>query len=163
MATNKNFGGSSRYNQGEFKPKNPLKYRGTYPIIYRSSWELLLMKFLDENPSIIEWGSESIVVPYISPLDGREHRYFLDFVAKIITKSSNVKVIAIEVKPFAQTKPPVQPKRQTKSYVDAVKTYEVNKAKWAFATEYCKRRKVDFVIFTEYDLGLKKRKEPAGG
>jgi hypothetical protein len=27
------------FKQGKFTPSNPEKYKGTYPIIFRSSWE----------------------------------------------------------------------------------------------------------------------------
>ena len=70
--------------KGKFIPRNVAKYRGDYRnIIYRSSWELKFMKYCDMSPNIMEWGSEEIVVPYRSPLDGRIHRYFPDFYIKV--------------------------------------------------------------------------------
>ena len=66
--------------KGKYIPKNSAKYRGDYRnIIYRSSWELKFMKYCDGNPSILEWGSEEIIIPYRSPLDNKIHRYFVDF------------------------------------------------------------------------------------
>jgi hypothetical protein len=32
------------------------------------------MKYLDENPNVIEWKSEEIAIPDISPVDNRIHR-----------------------------------------------------------------------------------------
>ena len=70
--------------KGFFKPKNPSKYKGNPDnIIYRSSWERQVMKWLDENTNVIEWQSEEVAVPYISPVDNRYHRYFPDFIAKM--------------------------------------------------------------------------------
>ena len=66
--------------KGVFKPKNPSKYRGDPTnIIYRSRWELLFMRYLDNNSGIKEWASEELIIPYRSPIDGRVHRYFPDF------------------------------------------------------------------------------------
>ena len=69
--------------KGKYIPVNIAKYRGDYRnIIYRSSWELKFMKYCDMSPSIMEWGSEEIVIPYRSPLDGRVHRIFQTFILK---------------------------------------------------------------------------------
>ena len=57
---------------GYFKPKNPTKYRGNPTnIVYRSLWERKFMVFCDNNPSILQWGSEEIIIPYRAP-DGSE-------------------------------------------------------------------------------------------
>ena len=60
-------------------------------IIYRSLWERKFMTFCDRNPNVIEWGSEEVVIPYRSPLDGRVHRYYVDFYIKVRTKSNEIK------------------------------------------------------------------------
>ena len=52
-----------KFNQGIFKPRYPEKYKGTFPISYRSRWEFSCMKILDSNPNILTWGSESVVIP----------------------------------------------------------------------------------------------------
>ena len=102
---------------GIFRPSNPQKYVGDYKnIIYRSSWECRVMNWLDKNPDILSWASEEVIVPYISPTDGKWHRYFPDFIAKIKQKDGTVMTYIIEVKPFEQTKMPVQ-KKKTKRYL----------------------------------------------
>ena len=80
--------------QGKFKPKNPSKYKGDPTnIVYRSSWELKLMMYLDTHPNVLKWGSEEIVIPYESPVDGRMHRYFPDFfVEQINTEGKKEKI-----------------------------------------------------------------------
>ncbi len=59
-------------------------------IVYRSLWELRFMKWCDMNPSIIEWGSETVIVPYISPIDKKVHRYFVDFYIKVKNKNGAI-------------------------------------------------------------------------
>jgi len=51
--------------KGTFKPKNPSKYNGdANNIIYRSLWELRVMKYLDDHPKVIWWASEELIIPY---------------------------------------------------------------------------------------------------
>ncbi len=101
---------------GVFKPQNPKKYRGDFRnIIYRSLWERKFMVFCDSNPNILQWGSEEVVIPYRSPVDGRIHRYFVDFNIKIRTKSGEIKKYLIEIKPKKQTVPPPESKKKTKT------------------------------------------------
>ena len=142
--------------QGYFKPKNPHKYKGDPTnIIYRSSWELKLMRFLDERKDIIKWGSEEIIIPYRSPIDGRVHRYFPDFIVTKINKDGIQETALIEVKPKSQTQPPKRQNKITKRYLTEVKTWGVNEAKWRATLEYCKDRGWTFHIFTEKELGIK--------
>ena len=70
--------------KGKFSPKNIKKYKGNPTnIFYRSLWERRFMKYCDENPMILEWASEEIIIPYISSWDNKRHRYFPDFYIKI--------------------------------------------------------------------------------
>lgn len=140
---------------GIFRPTNPQKYVGDHRnIIYRSTWEARVMTWLDKNPHIISWASEELTVPYISPVDGRWHRYFPDFIVKVRTQGGQTKTMMLEVKPKKQTKPPAQQKRVTKRYITEVATWGVNQAKWKAATEYCLDRNWEFKIITEDHLGL---------
>jgi hypothetical protein len=140
---------------GTFRPTNPQKYMGDYKnIIYRSSWECRVMNWLDKNPNIVSWASEEMTVPYKSPVDGKFHRYFPDFLVKVRTKDGKFKTVMIEVKPKYQTKEPQQKKRITKQYINEVTTWGVNQAKWKAATEYCLDKGWTFQIITEDDLGL---------
>jgi len=140
---------------GTFRPTNPQKYVGDHRnIIYRSSWEARLMNWLDKNPSIVSWASEEIIIPYISPVDGRYHRYFPDFLVKVKDKDGKNKTMLLEVKPKKQTKPPEQQRRVTKRYITEVATWGVNQSKWKAAEEYCKDRGWEFRIITEDHLGL---------
>ena len=140
--------------KGTFKPKNPTKYNGNANnIIYRSLWELRVMKYLDDHPEVIWWASEELIIPYYNPIDNKKHRYFPDFVAKMKRKDGTVMTYVIEVKPEIQTKKPEQ-KRKTKRYIQEYMTYIVNQSKWKAATEFCKDNGWEFKIITEKHLGL---------
>ena len=140
---------------GLFKPRNPKKYVGDHTnIVYRSSWECKVMNWLDTNDDIISWVSEELIVPYVSPVDNRKHRYFPDFIVKVKTKDGKLKTMMLEVKPKKQTIQPVVKKRVTKQYITEVTTYAVNVAKWEAATEFCADRGWEFKILTEEHLGL---------
>lgn len=142
--------------KGKYRPSNPHKYKGDPSnIIYRSSWELKFMKWCDLNEAVIEWQSEEFCIPYKSPIDGRFHRYFPDFLVKIKNKDSLVETWVVEIKPLSQTKEPRPQKRLTKKYLNEVKTYAINKYKWDYALEWCKDRNYKFVIFTERELNIR--------
>ena len=115
--------------------------------------------YCDNNPAIIEWGSEEIIIPYVSPIDKRVHRYFPDFFIKYKNTQGQILREIIEVKPKKQTKPPKEPKRKTQRYYKEVATYVVNQAKFKAAGEYCTDRKYGFRILTEDHLVPKKGKK----
>lgn len=145
----------SKTYKGRYSPKNPKKYRGDPTnIIYRSLWERKAMKHFDENDAILEWSSEEVAIPYKSPIDGRFHRYFPDFIIKARTKDG-IKTMILEVKPKSQTKEPTKKKRITRAYITEVTTWGVNQAKWKAATEYALDRGWEFKLITEVELGIK--------
>lgn len=145
-----------KYLQGKYIVKNREKYVGDINnVIYRSSWELKLFIWLDNNPSILNWNAEEVIVPYISPIDNKQHRYFLDCTIKYKTKSGEIKTSLIEVKPKAQTLEPKM-KKNKKLYVEEVKTFLINSAKWKAAREFASKNNIDFVLLTEDELGIKK-------
>lgn len=140
--------------KGWFTPKNPQKYRGDNSnIIYRSNWELLVMKQLDENPNVIWWNSEELIIRYKSPIDEKIHRYFPDFVAHVKTKSGKEKTYVLEVKPLKQTMKPTQ-KKKTKRFLQEVATYAINQEKWRAADIFCQEHGWEFKILTEKEIGI---------
>jgi len=142
--------------KSKYKPSFPQKYKGNpNNIICRSSWERKFCKWCDLSESIISWGSEEFFIPYISPVDNRVHRYFPDFIIKVKEQTGEIKTYVIEVKPKRQTREPKKPSRTTKRYINEVKTYAVNQAKWKAADEWCKDRKIEFKVITEDHLGVK--------
>jgi hypothetical protein len=140
--------------KGRFSPKNPKKYNGDASnIIYRSTWELRVMKWLDDNPNIIWWASEELPIPYRSPIDNKIHRYFPDFIVKVKRKDGLVMTYVLEVKPESQTRQPVR-KRKTKRFIEESVTYAVNQEKWRAADIFCQEHGWQFKVITEKDLGL---------
>ena len=141
---------------GKYTPKNYHKYKGNINnIIYRSGWEHMLMKFLDINPDVIQWSSEETVIPYISPVDNKMHRYFIDFTATF----KNGQTLLIEVKPKYQTEPPKinkkpKGKKGEMRLLQEAQTFAVNDAKWKAADVYAKKNNMKFVIFTENELEM---------
>ena len=128
--------------------KNPQKYIGDLSnITYRSIWERNLMRWLDENPNVREWGSEEFSIPYDNPIKGRA-KYYPDFF--IVWESGAMMVV--EVKPKNQTVPPIQPKRKTQRYITEVATYAINQEKWKAAKSFCDRNNLKFEVWTEDDL-----------
>lgn len=113
------------------------------------------MGYLDVHPDVLSWASEEIVVPYVSPLDNRMHRYFPDFVVRKKGRDGTLETLMVEIKPFKETKPPVIQQKPNKRYIKEVYTWGVNEAKWKAAREFCKDRKWKFVILTEHELGIK--------
>lgn len=135
----------------------PEKYRGTRPITMRSSWETkLVLKWLDINENILEWNSETVVIPYFLPTDGKTHRYFMDFYAKCKDTKGNIVEMLIEVKPFKSTIAPVKPKKVTKGFLTEVQDWIKNSAKWEATEVLCeqlrqKGRNIKFLKITEKD------------
>ena len=142
--------------KGRYNPANPKKYKGNpQNIIYRSLWERKFMVYCDTNDKVLEWGSEEIIIPYVSPWDGKVHRYFPDFYIKVKQSSGKLKKFIIEVKPKKQTKPPKPVERKTKRWINEVRTFGINEAKWKHATKWCKDNDMEFKILTEEELGIR--------
>ena len=141
--------------RGKYYPSFPRKYKGDPTnIIYRSLWERKFMVYCDKNTKILEWGSEEIALPYISPHDSRVHRNFTDFYIKVQENTGKIKRYLIEVKPLKQTVKPKKPKRQTKGYIREAFEYARNQAKWKAAREYCADRMWEFKVITEKELDI---------
>lgn len=134
------------YKQGHYTPINPEKWVGNKKPIYRSGWERQTFKWLDMNPDVVAVASENVCIPYVSKVDGKIHRYFID--ATVKWKSGAV--VLVEIKPAAQTHPPVPTKGKTKvALLEEAATWEINKAKWKSASLYAKQNGVSFQIWTE--------------
>ena len=118
-------------------------------------WERKFMVFCDHNDSIIEWGSEEVIVPYMCPTDGKVHRYYPDFYIKVKNKQGSITKYIIEIKPKRQVLGPNdKPKRKTAAWKREVLTYIKNRAKWEAAKDFCEDRQMKFLILTEDHLGV---------
>jgi len=148
--------------KGKYTPTNTSKYRGdSTNIIYRSLLERRFMVYCDTNATVKWWASEELYIPYVSPIDGKWHRYFVDFVIGIADASGVEQTIMVEIKPYRQCKAPKvrifegkvdRRKRDYRDYVRSVKDWGINSAKWAAANQYCKERGWVFKIITDKDL-----------
>lgn len=140
-------------NQGHYKPRHPEKYVGDInKIRFMSSWELSMNKFLDDNPNILRWSSEEIVIPYVKPTDGKVHKYYPDYWVEFQNKHGDVVSEIWEVKPKNQTTPPKTRGKNKKTQLRESITYAVNVAKWGAATQFCNKYKLKFRIITENQL-----------
>lgn len=139
--------------KNKFTPKNLKKYVGDpNKILCRSLWERKFCKYLDESKQIIRWSFEPIKIPYLSPVDGKVHKYIPDFLLEVRKNKTEVEVIMVEIKPEKQTKEPTVGKKRKKTYVAEALTYEVNKEKWISAKKFCDENGMKFRILTEKDL-----------
>lgn len=142
--------------RGFFRPKNPSKYMGNpTQIMYRSMWERKFMRYCDTSPNVLRWASEEIVIPYISPVDRKRHRYYVDFLIEVKTPEG-IKTWLIEIKPKKQCQPPEKRSRVTRCYINEVKTWAVNAAKWEAAKQVSQIKGWEFKILTEDDLFKRK-------
>jgi hypothetical protein len=141
---------NSKYRQGIYTPINSSKFLGTRAI-YRSGLELKFFKFCDLNENVLQWGSENIIVPYVSPLDGNVHRYYVDNYV-VIKEGDAIKKYLIEIKPSKQTKPPITKYKKKTNLIYEQKQYIINSAKWDAAKKYCTTKGLQFLILTEKDL-----------
>jgi hypothetical protein len=140
----------SKYSQDEFVPKNPQKLIGNSRPFYRSSWELTVMTLLDQHPNVINWASESVSIPYVNPLTGKQSVYIPDFLVLYKDKSGKQRAELIEVKP---SKEAIAENAKSKRDKAALL---INTAKWAAAMSWCKKNGISFRILTEADLYISK-------
>lgn len=79
----------TKYHTGIYKSKK------AGPIKYRSGWELVVAIFLDNNPDVLEFAYESLIIPYISnQKTGKIRKYYPDFLVWYIDGTKKL----IEVK-----------------------------------------------------------------
>jgi len=146
---------SLKFSQGVYKLKNPEKYMGSKLPLYRSSWEFAFCSFCDNNPSIQEWVSEGVKIPYRDPLTGKQTVYVPDFLITYIDKHMKKHVELIEIKPANQM---LKEKVGKNPYNQA--QYVKNMAKWKAAGIWCKNQGIQFRVINETDIfhnGSKKK------
>lgn len=132
---------SSRYKQGCIDPRTCKKLFNQLSrerIIYRSSYELKFITWLESDDKVKSWGSECICIPYLY-IDGSMHRYYPDYFVEFTDGTKMV----IEIKPYNQTKKPLN------ENCWAAKEWVRNKCKWKAAMEFCENKGYKFKILTE--------------
>jgi hypothetical protein len=138
---------SLKFSQGAYKIKHPEKYIGLGVPKYRSSWELTFMMFCDNNPSIQQWASESVKIPYRDPLTGKQTVYVPDFLIIYLDRNMKKHAELIEIKPANQM---LKEKVGKNPYNQA--QYVKNMAKWAAAGNWCKQNGIQFRVINENDI-----------
>jgi hypothetical protein len=137
---------NTKYAKGLFTPKHPEKYVGKGSILYRSSWELAFFTFCDNHPSVLQWASECIRIPYRNPLSGKNTTYVPDlFIVYQDSKGQN-HVELIEIKPSKETTMEAAKSRRDKLSV------ALNQAKWGAAYQWAASKGMKFRVVTEKDL-----------
>jgi hypothetical protein len=141
-----------------FTPINIDKYMGQVYPIARSSWEIQYMQWLDMNPNVIEWCSESIAIEYFSRVKKKKRKYYPDFIIKVRDKNGDEKIFLVEIKPYKEVIPPkISRKKSTHSKIYESTTYITNCDKWNAAEKYCKKHNMIFKILTEKDLFINEK------
>lgn len=136
-----------KWANGLFEMSNPDKYIGNKKPRYRSSWEWAFMRFCDNNPSVMNWASESIKIPYRHPLTGKNTIYVPDFFIVYQNKKKQKIAELIEIKPNNQAKfESVGKNMQNQA------AYIVNRAKWEAANKWAKLKGIRFRVVTESDI-----------
>jgi hypothetical protein len=137
---------AGKYHKSLYVVKNKSKYIGARAPISRSSWENTFMIFLDNHPSVLQWASESIRIPYRDPLTNKQKGYFPDFFMIYVDANGNKHAEIIEIKPAMQTG-----QRKTKSAINNAQIIK-NHAKWNSCLAYCAKNGLQFRLLTENEI-----------
>ena len=138
---------SLKFSQGVYKIKNPEKYTGSRSPIFRSGWEYTFMTFCDNNPSVQQWASEPVKIPYRDPLTGKQTVYVPDFLISYVDRNQKKHVEIVEIKPANQQ---LLEKVGKNPYNQA--QYVKNIAKWQAANAWCRNQGIKFRIINEHDI-----------
>jgi hypothetical protein len=138
---------SLKFAKGQYNLKNPEKYIGSTVPIYRSSWEVAVMRMCDNNPAIQQWASEPVRIPYRDPLTGKQTVYVPDFLVMFEDKKEKKHVELWEIKPANQQ---ILEKVGKNPYNQA--QFVKNQAKWQVATQWAKSRGMKFRVLNENDI-----------
>lgn len=136
----------AKYANDLFTPKHPEKYVGKGLPRYRSSWEMIFMQFCDNHPSVLQWASESIRIPYRNPLTGKNTTYVPDFFIIYQDQDGQNHAELIEIKPSKQSNIAEAKSRHDKLHL------AINMAKWSAASAFCSTKNIKFRVVTQQDL-----------
>jgi len=138
---------SLKFSQMVYQVKNPEKYVGTKLPYCRSSWETTFCMFCDGNPSVQQWSSEPVKIPYRDPLTGKATVYVPDFLITYVDKNMKKHAELIEIKPRNQA---VLEHVGKNAYNQA--QYVKNMAKWAAANKWAQQQGLKFRVINETDI-----------
>lgn len=138
----------------KFVPKNKNKYIGNFnQIIARSTWELKFFNWCDNNPNVLKWNSEGLIISYFDSQQNKWRKYYTDVYMELVNKDGEIKKYVVEIKPKKETKPPRKSKNKSKkTIINEQITYQNNQDKWFAAKDYCSKHGFKFIILTEKEL-----------
>jgi hypothetical protein len=116
----------------------------------------MFCQWLDVTPTVIEWSSENIAIPYYDPVQQKNRRYYPDFWMKVKDKNGGISKFVVEIKPSRETKPPSKRGRKSKkTKLFQESTWITNQAKFKAAENYCRKMGFRFKVMTEKELFFK--------
>lgn len=105
------------------------------------------MRMCDNNPSILNWASESVRIPYRDPLTGKYTTYVPDFFINYTDKQGKKHAELWEVKPSTQAiRENVGRNKINQAH------YIRNMAKWEAASAWCQQQGIVFRVISEKDI-----------
>lgn len=136
----------AKFAQGSYQVRNPDKYVGRGVPRYRSGWEHAFFLFCDENPSVLQWASEAVVVKYMHPFTGKVTNYIPDIFIRYRDQHGAKHTEIVEIKPRKQSLIEGRMSDRDRAVVT------INHAKWQAARAWCQRAKIEFRVLTEDQL-----------
>lgn len=118
-----------------FKQGNFYSQKNNKQLFFRSGMESEFYKCLEKKTDVIKYQVESLEIEYV--YEGKLRKYIPDILVEYNTGKKEL----WEIKPKNQTKIPK------------------NLAKWKAADEYCRKRNIEFIVFTEKGLRMLKNKK----
>jgi hypothetical protein len=104
------------------------------------------MRFLDSNPSILQWASEAIHVNYVNPFTRKSTIYVPDFLIIYVDAQGNKHGEVIEIKPRKETTMEAAKSARDKAAV------VLNMHKWTAAQKFCAQQGLKFRVVNESDI-----------
>jgi hypothetical protein len=137
---------ANNYMQGKYQVKNPEKYVGKGTPTYRSGWEFTVFNFCDNNPSILQWASESIHINYRNPFTNKNTIYVPDLFWMYVDKNGTKHAELVEIKPNKEVTMENARTVRDKAMV------ALNMAKWQAAKAFCDKNGLKFRVITEHEI-----------
>ena len=162
---------NTNYHQGNYIPKNKdkvLKLNSQGGVYYRSSWEIRVMTWLDNNPNITKWGAECMAIPYQlthfeknGDINVKNHCYYPDFYYEIKNKDGSIKKVVAELKPMKEflmvqklqemklSIPENANLKKLRNFEYDLKMAQKNSEKWKTMIQFCDKKGWEFIVITE--------------
>ena len=104
------------------------------------------MNFCDNNPNVVNWGSEVLRIPYRNPITKKNTIYIPDFIVSYVDRNGRPHTEVIEIKPLKESV-----MERARSPRDKI-MLAINMAKWQAAQAFCANNNMVFRLVTEQQL-----------